>query len=699
MQSCVRPLPPHMRACPQYGCIDPSSEKPDFGACLWNVDRIGARTPEAVPRSKARTALELLDHSTKTFATRNAAGWRNVVQVHMVEEGGARREKIELENVYNWLTYQQYGERVKALAGGFAGLGLKAGDKLLIYAETQLDWMVCAYAAFCHNAIVVTAYATLGEDGAAHAINQTKVSHVVADAKLVKTLAKILPQCGSVKSVVTMTKCDESISSKIASEGRSLHSVDELVAKGKEQPAERTTPKPEDIAVIMYTSGTTGAPKGVQITHANLLASVTGVEHQTTGMVNFEDVYLAYLPLAHIMEMVAELAFANMGCAIGFGSPHTLHAAAVKLKKPESIGDAPLLGPTFMVFAPAVLDKVYASVQAQKDAAPALLKKIFQRGLTTGAWNFDKGVVGAPGLYPLAFRKVQALLGGRLKALMTGSAPLSMDIQRFTQTVFNAPVRQGYGLTETTAVASCSFWGDSAPRTVGAPCVNTVIRLADWPEGNYLNSDEKNPAIGMRRGEVLVGGPGISAGYFIDPANPDPELERKNKEEFLTIDGVRYFRTGDVGQITSNGCLQIIDRKKDLWKGPNGEYVALTKVEAALQLCEFTELPMCYGKVGGEFPVALICPRKARLEALGRELGKEGDFQALCEDPAIVDHVQKALKAVCKEKKLVAFEIPEKVALISELWTPENEMLTAAMKLKRPVIAEKHKEQIQKLYA
>jgi len=213
-----------------------------------------------------------------------------------------------------------------------------------------------------------------------------------------------------------------------------------------------------------------------------------------------------------------------------------------------------------------------------------------------------------------------------------------------------------------------------------------------------MNSDKDKPEIGMRRGEVLIGGPSVSPGYFIG-STPNAELATKNMEDWVEIKGVRFFRTGDIAQIRENGTLQIIDRKKDLWKGPNGEYVALTKVEAALKLCEFVDMPMCYGKTGGDYPIALICPQKNPILRLGSELNLGSDFDDLCKKPEIVDKVAEACKAQCKQQKLVEFEIPKKFALISELWTPENDLLTAAMKLKRPIIASKHKAEIEALYA
>jgi len=254
-------------------------------------------------------------------------------------------------------------------------------------------------------------------------------------------------------------------------------------------------------------------------------------------------------------------------------------------------------------------------------------------------------------------------------------------------------------LTETCAGSCIAFWGDQSDRSVGPPTVTAHIRLADWPEGLYMVADKDKEGVMMPRGEVLIGGPGVTKEYYINPNNPNLEIEKKNKEEWLTIGGVRYFRTGDIGQVTSSGTLQIIDRKKDLWKGPNGEYVALAKVEQALMLCPFVQLPMAYGRTGGNFPVALICPQKAAIMDLAKELQIQGDFEALCENERIAERVAQVCTEKCKEKKLLAFEIPQKVALISELWTPENELLTAAMKLKRPSISMAHKAEIDNMYA
>lgn len=694
-----------MRKHPKWGVLDDKSEEKGFGQCLWNVEARGMQCT-AVPKSGAKTCIEVLENVVKKFKAKNAVGWRTFVKAHQEpDDKGISREKLEYENSYNWQTYGQYSEQVLNMAKGFADLqALQAEQppklRIVIYAETQKDWMATAFAGWYLNAEIVTIYATLGEEGAIFGINQTKATIIVADGKLMKTLLKVLPECPTVTAVVSLAPLADDVRKKI-DEKITVKSLEELM-KAKADDAWKSSlklPVSEDVAVIMYTSGTTGSPKGVRISHGNICATVAGVEHICSGLVSEEDTYLCYLPLAHIMEMVAEICFMAFGAALGFGSPHTLTDTGVKLKRPESSGDAPTLQPTFMVFAPAVLDKIYQGLNARVKGMTGFQQTMFQWGLNSGARHFDSGGVGANWLLnKVVFQKVQGLIGGRLKAMITGSAPLSPDIQKYIQSVFKAPVRQGYGLTETCAGSCVGFWGDNSIGCVGPPCVNAVIRLADWPEGNYMNSDKDKAEIGMRRGEVLIGGPSVSLGYLIDPENPDQELQKKNEEDWVTIQAMRFFRTGDIGQIKADGSLQIIDRKKDLWKGPNGEYVALTKVEAALKLAPICEMPMCYGKTGGEFPIALICPFKARLAEKAAEMKIEGSHEELCANADIVKAVSEELIKQCKAQKLVEFEIPKKFALIAELWTPENDLLTAAMKLKRPLIAEKHKAEIALLY-
>merc|ERR1719210_565308 len=303
----------------------------------------------------------------------------------------------------------------------------------------------------------------------------------------------------------------------------------------------------------------------------------------------------------------------------------------------------------------------------------------------------------------LMYSAVQSLVGGRVQHIITGSAPLSAEIQKFTQCIFNCPVRQGYGLTETCATSTVGDLLDNACSAVGCPTPGTYLRLRDWPEGGYTNSDIERKDVGMRRGEVLIGGPTVSMGYLVDEKNPDPEIQKKNEEDFITIEGVRYFCTGDVGQVNHRGCLQIVDRKKDLFKGDTGEYVSLSKVEAFLKLSPFVEMPMVYGRTGAKSVIALICPKKFQIQKIAKDRGIEGSFEELCRHSDVIGEISKDCLKHCKAGGLLGFELPSAISLCATptgepAWTPDNEMLTTTMKLKRPVIAKAFEAEITDAY-
>ena len=318
---------------------------------------------------------------------------------------------------------------------------------MVIYAETKTDWMIAAQAIFRQNCSVVTIYATLGQDGVKYGVNQTEAPVVIADVKLMPCIMSIAADCPNVKALVTIGGEATAAQKAKLPPSVAVYAFDTLLADGKSGKAKAVAPVPpvaSDVAVIMYTSGTTGAPKGVVIPHSAVCASMTGLKD--AGRFTPDDVYLAYLPLAHIMEMAAECVMYAIGCSVGYGSPQTLTDSGLKLA-PGTRGDAPTLRPTFMVFAPTILDRVRSAVQAKVQAASPVAQSIFNAALEAGYAEFDAGRIGAPPLWnALAFRKVQALIGGRVTLMITGSAPLSRETQRFVQSVFNCPVRQGYGV-------------------------------------------------------------------------------------------------------------------------------------------------------------------------------------------------------------------------------------------------------------
>jgi len=412
------------------------------------------------------------------------------------------------------------------------------------------------------------------------------------------------------------------------------------------------------------------------------------------------------LPLAHIMEMSVELTACTVGACIGYGSAQTLTDTGVRLAKGQK-GDAPVLKPTAMVFAPAVLDRVYNGVM-DKIRGSGCKETVFNSALANGYANYDAGGVGASCCFNKIFQSsVQSLVGGRVKNILAGSAPLSAEIQKFAQTCFNAPARQGYGLTETCAASCVAHQSDNTLSQVGGPTPGTILRLRDWPEGNYQNSDKDKEGVKMRRGEVLLGGPMIADGYWIDESNPDPEIQAKNAEDWVEVGGIRYFCSGDVGQILPKGQLMIIDRKKDLFKGAAGEYVSLSKVEALAKLSPYIEIPMAYGKTGSKGIIMVCVPKKGAIDKFASEQKltmTKTNYPEVAAKKAFVDMIHKSVVDECKKGGLKAFELPLAAALCvapdgSPAWTPENDLLTTTMKLKRPTIAQTYSSQIDAAYA
>lgn len=572
--------------------------------------------------------------------------------------------------------------------------------------------MQCAFGCWRQGLCVGTIYSTLGDDGALFGLNQSEAKVVIADGKLLKVLGHIAPKLLSVKHVITLS--DDGHMSEGADMCRAagltvshLADVEESGVKGELEP-ERLA-EPGDTAVLMYTSGTTGNPKGVMLTHTNVCAMVAGAISPTGALgsnyLGPSKSHLAYLPLAHIMELTVEISTLFAGGHVGYGSPGTVLATSPKMLQttPPQEGDAEAFKPTLFLAAPVVLDKVVAGVRAKFRALPWILRCFVNMGLENGSAHWDKGGYGASNPLFAGFfkKKVAKALGGKVEFIGTGSAPLSAEVQKFVATIFACPVRQGYGLTETTAITCITHREDNSTRCVGPPTECACIRLRDWVEGGYLLDDVNNPDIGMHRGEILVGGPTLCAGYFESHAIPDPEVAAKNKEEFLVIDGVRFFCTGDIGQVLPNGNLAIIDRKKDLVKLQHGEYVALSKVENALKDSKYVALPMVYADSHKSFCIAVVCPQVPALQELAHQLQLPVDasLSELCNNAAVKAGVLKDLQHACKKMKLARFETPERLVLIDDLWTPENGMLTAIQKLKRKPIYNKHKEQIETVYA
>ncbi|XP_002972636.2 long chain acyl-CoA synthetase 9, chloroplastic [Selaginella moellendorffii] len=643
------------------------------------------------PWEGANTLAALFEQACSKYPKRPLLGSRTLIKSETeVSKDGKKFEKVTFGD-YVWITFDQAFQRAQNTASGLVALGHDKEEKIAIFAETRPEWLIALQACFRQNFTVVTIYASLGEEALAHSLNETEATTVICDVKQLQKIIGMSSHLKTVKRVVCMDEENQRLDTNLSGKTNwNVSSFSQLEKLGRDTPSEPRLPAPEDLAVIMYTSGSTGMPKGVMISHANIVSTVAGVMTAVPEL-NHNDVYIAYLPLAHILELAAEVTMLAVGASIGYGSPLTLTDISNKIKKGTK-GDVSVLRPTLMTAVPAILDRIRDGVRKTVDAKGGAAKKLFDlayrrrlaaiEGSWFGAWGLEKLFWDA-----LVFKKIRGVLGGRVRGLLSGGAPLSADTQRFINICFGIPIGQGYGLTETCAGATFSEWDDISVGRVGPPVPHCYIKLVNWSSGGYLVTDKPMP-----RGEIVIGGPSVTLGYFKNQGKTDEDYKVDER-------GMRWFYTGDIGQFHPDGCLEIVDRKKDIVKLQHGEYVSLGKVEAALSVSPMVDSIMVHADPFHSYCVALVVPSQSYLEKWAKQSNVQyKNFEELCKNKEAEKQIVQSMAQVAKEAKLERVEIPAKVKLLPEAWTPETGLVTAALKLKRENIRKTFADELKQLY-
>uniref|UniRef100_A0A4W6E6R6 long-chain-fatty-acid--CoA ligase n=1 Tax=Lates calcarifer TaxID=8187 RepID=A0A4W6E6R6_LATCA len=634
------------------------------------------------------TLDKMFEHAAGRFPQRDCLGTREVLsEEDELQPNGKVFKKVILGN-YNWLSYAEAYEAAKCFGSGLAALGQRPQCNIAIFCETRAEWIVAAQACFMYNFPLVTLYATLGPMAIAHGLNETEVTHIITSKDLLQSRLKVPALLSSLVSY--MLRYIIVVDSKPTSwpdipRGIMVLNMDAVKEMGSRPDNSEylCIPQSSDIAVIMYTSGSTGIPKGVMISHGNIIAGITGMAERIPDL-NETDTYIGYLPLAHVLELSAELVCISHGCRIGYSSPQTLADQSTKIKK-GSKGDTSVLKPTLMAAVPEIMDRIYKNVMTKVEEMSKLQKTLFVLAYNYKMEQISKGY-STPLCDSLVFKRVRALLGGNTRVLLSGGAPLSAATQRFMNICLCCPVGQGYGLTETCGAGTISEVWDYSTGRVGAPLVCSEITLKDWEEGGYYSTDKPNP-----RGEILIGGPNVTMGYY--------KNEAKNREDFYVDEnGQRWFCTGDIGEFHPDGCLKIIDRKKDLVKLQAGEYVSLGKVEAVLKNCPLIDNICAYANSDQSYVISFVVPNHKQLMALAEQMQVRGTWEEICNNSQMEKEVLRIITEAAISAKLERFEIPKKIRLSSEPWTPETGLVTDAFKLKRKELKTHYQEDIERMY-
>lgn len=458
-------------------------------------------------------------------------------------------------------------------------------------------------ACYTQSAATVPLYDTLGPDTVEYVVNQTGLTTIVCKETEVSKLIQVKPKCPTLRTLIFVSPISSGTRLSAEAAGFQTYAFEKVEMIGSQQPHTHAPPAPHHIATFCYTSGTTGQSKGALVTHQNLVSGYTA-SSQVGLLLGPGDSYLSYLPQPHIYERVCQVGVLGSGAAIGFYQGDPL----------KIVEDLQALRPTLFAAVPRLLNKIYDKIMMGVEEVGGLKAALFNRALNTKLQNMrDTGVVSHALWDRLVFKKVKIALGmDRLKRMVSGSAPLAPHVMDFfvsfstvcyicmyttimivQRVVLGIPVHEGYGQTEGSAVCTVSHPDDMSSGHVGGPLPCCEIKLVDVPEMGYYHTDtvcyilvyhisllttlqlhgdkNGNGVLCEGRGEICLRGPHVFAGYYKMP-----------EETRSTVDSDGWLHSGDIGLWTKDGNLKIIDRKKNIFKLSQGEYVAAEKIENVL---------------------------------------------------------------------------------------------------------------------
>eukprot|EP00929_Paragymnodinium_shiwhaense_P025253 TRINITY_DN15325_c2_g1_i1.p1 TRINITY_DN15325_c2_g1~~TRINITY_DN15325_c2_g1_i1.p1 ORF type:complete len:808 (+),score=269.84 TRINITY_DN15325_c2_g1_i1:96-2519(+) len=610
---------------------------------------------------------------------------------------------IDTPAEWEFITYAE----MKAQARAFGTVirktyGIAPKEKVAIWSANCAEWLMADLSCAAFNWTSVSVYDTLGPDAASFIIADSGSKVVVCEDKTFKKMPELLDDevykanpGADVKVVVYLGKGDESTKAKLEAKGVKVVGFHEAV-KSVSTTEPDTPPTPQDIVTIMYTSGTTGNPKGVMLKHLNIVATISMIDLSPSLNLYPTDIHLSYLPLAHIFERQNCMGLLYKGAVVYFASN------GAKFLLP----DLSVVKPTIFAGVP----KVYENVRdAVKRKMTGIKKDLFNAALKAKTADIETGCGYSPIWDMLIFSKTKAALGGRVRFCVTGGAPISKETLQFVICALGNVV-QGYGATETSAASTLTMQYDMSVGHVGPPLGTAAIRLVDVPDMNYFCGPASQYTEGKAKaafdagknksgGEVWIGGPGVSAGYYDPSVNglkkgvASNNMAKKTKEDFFEEDGWMWFKTGDIGAWTDRGCIKIVDRRKNMFKTSLGEYVPVEEVEKTYQdlvdFADFVFLPK-------ETKVAYVALCVVISDSIGAVMkwakanGVEGEAEAVVASDKFKEKLAKDFEAAAQEKKLQRFMWVKKANIHIEYQAPGyQESWVAGV-----VCANGHKEQL-----
>ncbi|KAF9291154.1 hypothetical protein BGZ88_007048 [Linnemannia elongata] len=602
---------------------------------------------------------------------------------------------------YSWQTYGQVDKRVNAFGSGLMHLNSAImGSTQLnrwsvgIWALSRPEWFITEMSCNYFNLVSVALYETLGPDAVEYVMNHAEIPIVVCSGNHVASLLEISDKLPGMKAIISMDSLQEvptapntASAPKVlrawaAGKGIQLFDFAEIEALGALHPHKHLLPTENEVASLCYTSGTTGQPKGAMLTHKNFIAAVSS--NAEFLLLSPSDTLISFLPLAHIMGRYIDTLCTYGGTRIGYfkGDINTL------------LDDIALLKPTFFPAVPRLLNRIYAKLVAATVEAPGLVGVLARRAVAAKLANLEAGLGTQHAVWDrLLFNKIKAVLGGNVQLIVTGSAPIAKEVLSFLRIAFGCVIVEGYGSTESMGTAILTSYDEKKAGIIGAPRSGCEVKLVDVADMNYRSTDQPYP-----RGEICLRGGHIIDGYYKD---------EKNTRDAIDDEG--WLHTGDIGTVDEIGRFTIIDRKKNIFKLAQGEYVAPEKIENQLaSRCSLIQQLFVHGESLENSLVAIMIPEpETFLPFLQAQLGLKtlpaitdaAAIMTLCQDPKVNTLILKELGKAGRAAELRGFEMIKRVYLSTDAFTIENGLLTPTLKVKRPQVQKHFEEQIKEMYA
>ncbi|XP_039933933.1 long-chain-fatty-acid--CoA ligase 6 isoform X1 [Hirundo rustica] len=622
---------------------------------------------------------------------------------------------------YQWLSYKEVAERAEALGSGLLQQGCKPSTKQFIgvFAQNRPEWIISELACYTYSMVVVPLYDTLGPGAIRYIVNTADISTVICDKP---EKARILldhverRETPGLSSIILMDPFENELTERGKRCGVRIQTMQEVEDCGRESRHVPVPPRPEDLSIVCFTSGTTGNPKGAMLTHGNVVADFSGFlkvtekvifPRQDDVLISFlplahmferiiqvrnlpeltrpcgapcvffqsqwsptcEDVHISYLPLAHMFERMVQSVVYCHGGRIGF------FQGDIRLLS----DDMKALRPTIFPVVPRLLNRMYDKIFSQADTS--LKRWILEFAARRKKAEVRNGIIRNDSLWDkLFFNKIQASLGGCVRMIVTGAAPASPTVLGFLRAALGCQVYEGYGQTECTAGCTFTTPGDWTSGHVGAPLPCNLIRLKDVEELNYFASKGE--------GEICVKGPNVFKGYLKDEERTAEALDQEG-----------WLHTGDIGKWLPNGTLKIIDRKKHIFKLAQGEYIAPEKIENIYIRSDPVAQIYVHGDSLQAFLVGIVVPDSEVMPGWAKKRGFEGTYAELCKNKELQQAIMEDMVRLGKESGLHSFEQVKAIYIHSDMFSVQNGLLTPTLKAKRPELRDYFKKQIEELYS